>query len=242
MRTILITGASRGIGRAIAERFGKEEGARLVLNSLHGGEKLQSLSEELEKNGCRVLTCTGDVSDPVFVKYMVGEAEKTFGHIDVLVNNAGISMVGLIQDMSADDWNRILGVNLSAVHYCSQAVIPGMLKAGTGRIINISSVWGNIGASCEAAYSATKGGVNSYTKALGKELAPSHISVNALACGAIDTDMNRCFSEEDLAALSEEIPFGRLGEPSEAAEAVYALSQMPLYLTGQIVTMDGGWC
>ena len=135
----------------------------------------------------------------------------------------------------------LINTNLSAVHYLTRAVIPEMLKVKKGRIINVSSVWGEYGASCEVAYSASKGGVNAYTKAAAKELAPSGISVNAVACGCIKTDMLNVYSEEELAALSEQIPCGRLGNPDEIAEVLLKMAEMPAYLTGQIVTVDGGW-
>ena len=173
-----------------------------------------------------------------------------FGRIDVLINNAGISYVGLIQDTSDDIWQNVLNTNLSSVHYCTREVIPHMLKnrpdsdaepVTAGRIINISSVWGNVGASCEAAYSASKGGINAYTKACAKELAPSGISVNAIACGFVDTDMNGHLSEEERFDVISQIPASRAADPKEIAEIIYHTAQMPAYLTGQIITADGGW-
>ena len=171
--------------------------------------------------------------------------EKTmerFGGIDILINNAGISHIGLLGDMSNEEWHRVMGINLDSVFYCCREAIPYMLSKKSGSIINVSSVWGNIGASMEVAYSASKGAVNSFTKALAKELAPSNIRVNAAAFGTIDTRMNSCFSAEERTALEEEIPIGRYGTPQEAAECIYRLATAPAYLTGQIITMDGGWC
>ena len=162
-------------------------------------------------------------------------------HLDVLINNAGISYVGLLSEMSPSDWRKILSTNLDAVFYTSRLAIPLMLQKHSGKIINISSVWGNVGASMEVAYSASKGAVNSFTKALAKELAPSHIQVNAIACGIIDTDMNRCFSPEEMEALRQEIPCDRIGTPFEAAQTVRSILNAPAYLTGQIITLDGGW-
>jgi 3-oxoacyl-[acyl-carrier protein] reductase len=162
-------------------------------------------------------------------------------HLDVLVNNAGISHIGLLSDMTAEQWHRVMGVNLDSCFYTARAAIPLMLQEHAGHIINISSVWGNAGASMEVAYSASKGGMNAFTKALAKELAPSGIQVNAVACGVIDTAMNACFSEEDMNALKNEIPADRLGQPEEVAQLVYQLTQGPSYLTGQIITLDGGW-
>lgn len=242
MRNVLITGASRGIGKAIAERFACTD-CNLAVNSLNP-DRLDSELSELMRIRTRAGVCgtiiavPGDVGNPDFVKDMV--AGLPFKP-DVLINNAGISYVGLIQDMSDEDWNRIIATNLSAVHFCSKAVIPGMIASHSGHIINISSVWGCVGASCEAAYSATKGGVNAYTQALAKELAPSGISVNAIACGCIDTDMNRCFSEEERQELCDEIPAGRFATPAEVAELVYTLAGQSEYLTGQIIHFDGGW-
>jgi len=254
-RTIIVTGASRGIGRAIAIRFAAA-GCNVVINSVNGGEKLEetrqlclqayqeSISSCATGTTCpapSVLPIQCDVSDPGSAGRLIAEAYDRFGCIDVLVNNAGISYVGLIQDTDDLTWQKIINTNLSSVHYCTRAVIPHMLKEKRGHIINISSVWGNVGASCEAAYSASKGGINAYTKAAAKELAPSGISVNAIACGCIDTDMNKCFSSEDLLLLADEIPVGRLGTPKEIAETVYSVSELPVYLTGQIITADGGW-
>ena len=165
----------------------------------------------------------------------------TFGSIDILINNAGISRIGLLQDMSFGEWNLLISSNLSSVFHCCKLAIPGMVAAQDGRIINISSVWGVCGASCEAAYSASKGGVNALTRALAKELAPSHISVNAIACGAIDTEMNHFLHREELISLLEEIPAGRMGKAEEVADLAYHLAYKEDYLTGQIIGLDGGW-
>ena len=159
----------------------------------------------------------------------------------MLVNNAGISYIGLLTDMSVEEWQSVINTNLSSCFYTSRLAIPLMLQKHSGRIINISSVWGNVGASMEVAYSASKGGVNSFTKALAKELAPSNIQVNAISCGVIDTAMNHCFSQEEMDALREEIPADRLGQPKEVGQLVLQLIQAPAYLTGQILTIDGGW-
>ena len=160
---------------------------------------------------------------------------------DILINNAGISHVGLLTDMSLEEWNRVLQVNLTSMFCCCKHAIPPMVHEKSGRILNISSVWGNVGASCEVAYSASKGGVNGFTRALAKELGPSGITVNAIACGVIDTRMNRCFSEDERRQISEEIPVGRFGLPQEAASLALSLVNAPDYLTGQVITLDGGW-
>lgn len=173
---------------------------------------------------------------------MVSKTINVFGRIDVLVNNAGIAHIGMLQDMTFDEWNKIISTNLNSVYSCCHEVIPHMLSVGGGSIINVSSVWGVCGASCEVAYSASKGGINAFTKALGKELAASNISVNAVALGAIDTDMNKCFSDEDINALVDEIPANRLGKPSEIANYIFSLAtNSSKYLTGQVIQIDGGW-
>lgn len=163
------------------------------------------------------------------------------GGVDVLINNAGISHIGLLSEMSYEEWERILHTNLTSVFSCCKLAIPHMVSQKSGRIINISSDWGICGASCEVAYSATKGGINAFTKALAKELAPSNIQVNAIACGVIDTQMNACFSEEERAELADEIPAGRFGTPEETAHLAVQLATGNEYLTGQIITLDGGW-
>ena len=169
------------------------------------------------------------------------EIEGSFGPLDILINNAGISQIGLLQDMEFEEWDQLIASNLSSVFHCCKLAIPGMVRKQCGKIINISSVWGVCGASCEAAYSASKGGVNALTRALAKELAPSNIQVNAVACGAIDTDMNRFLSPGEREALLMEIPAGRMGRPEEAAELVFRLTEAPSYLTGQVIRLDGGW-
>ena len=241
MKTALITGASRGIGAAIATKLGKE-GYHLSLCCQNSPDLLNELAKELEQTyHISVMTHVGNVGDYSFVSKMVSDTLAHFGQIDVLINNAGISRVGLLCDMTPEQWNELLQVNLSSVFYTCKEVIPSMVRKKHGAILNISSVWGNIGASCEAAYSATKGGMNSLTQALGKELAPSNIPVNALACGCVDTSMNSCFSTDDLSALADEIPAGHFASPQEVADFAYQILTSPTYLTGQILTFDGGW-
>lgn len=238
----LITGASRGIGAAVAKELAKK-GYHLSLCCSRSVEQLQALAEQWkEEYRIQVLVFGGDVGNFDFVEEMVRETLQQFGQIDLLVNNAGISHIGLLTDMSVEEWNRILSVNLSSVFFACKCVIPSMVARQMGRIINISSVWGTVGASCEVAYSASKGGVNTLTKALAKELAPSGIQVNAIACGVIDTQMNACFDEEERQALAEEIPAGRFGTSEEVGQMVHLLAEGPEYLTGQILTFDGGWC
>lgn len=232
----LVTGASRGIGKAIAEALA-EAGYHLILTCSHTLPDLQEVAACLEEN-------MASPAPPWLRTHRNPLPYKSFAsldHLDVLVNNAGISYIGLLTDMSVEEWQHVLNTNLSSCFYTSRLAVPLMLLKHSGRIINISSVWGNVGASMEVAYSASKGGVNSFTKALAKELAPSNIQVNAISCGVIDTAMNHCFSPEEMNALREEIPADRLGQPEEVAKLVLQLIQAPTYLTGQILTLDGGW-
>lgn len=241
INTAFISGASHGIGKAIAYKLASK-GCHLALNCKNSKTILQELCEELqEKYGITALPLIGDISDAATVSQMFSQAQEYLGHINMLVNNAGISQIGLLSDLSVLDWQNLLNTNLSSVFYCCKQVIPQMVQRQSGKIVNISSVWGEVGASCEAAYSATKGGVNALTKALAKELAPSGIQVNAIACGCIDTRMNACFDPEERATLENEIPAGRYGTPEEVAELSWQLLSGNDYLTGQIIRLDGGW-
>ena len=237
-KTALITGASRGIGRACAEAFA-EAGYSLLLTCSRSMEELVALTKELsaQYGGCyRPLRADmGNIEEVV-------QVFSGLSSLDVLINNAGISYVGLLSEMSPADWRRLMAVNLDSCFYACKYAIPLMLKKHSGKIINVSSVWGSVGASMEVAYSASKGAVNAFTRALAKELAPSNIQVNAVACGVIDTSMNACFSKEELEALKREIPADRLGTPQEAAALILQTAQAPSYMTGQIITIDGGWC
>ena len=239
-KTVLVTGASRGIGKAIAVKFAKK-GYNVVINCDHREQELLQAQKEIEGYQTACTAFLGDMGDLSICEDLFRLIKKQYGSLDVLVNNAGISYIGLLQDMSSDDWNRIIHTNLTSVFNCCKLAIPMMLSAGQGKIVNISSVWGNVGASCEVAYSATKGGINAFTKALAKELAPSNIQVNAVACGAIDTEMNQFLEEDELIALIDEIPTGRLGRAEEVADLVYHLGYKNSYLTGQVIGLDGGW-
>jgi len=236
-KNALITGASRGIGKAIAEAFAAE-GYNLILTCSNTLPDLQALADNLTRQ--YEISCVplqADMGNYDHVKKVFQQISS----LDVLINNAGISHIGLLTDMTVEEWQRIMAVNLDSLFYTSKLAIPLMLQKHQGRIINISSVWGTMGASMEVAYSASKGGVNTFTKALAKELAPSNIQVNAIACGVIDTSMNSCFSPEDLDALRAEIPADRLGTPEEVARLALQLATGPSYMTGQIITIDGGW-
>lgn len=239
MKTAIITGASKGIGRALAQYYA-DHGWNLTINGGHDKAALRSTTEELTRI-TNVESVFGDISLEATSTQLVDQTLRRYGQIDLLINNAGISHIGLLHDMTDEQWQQILNTNLSSVFYCSREAVPYMIHQKSGRIINISSVWGVVGASCEVAYSATKGAINSFTMALAKELAPSNIPVNAIACGTIDTAMNSCFSEEERHALEEEIPCGRYGTPQEVAALALSLATSSSYLTGQIIRLDGGW-
>ena len=241
-KTVLITGASRGIGKSIAEIFAAN-GYNLVLVCKNTFEILKENSREL-RGKCPTLTIREyacDVSNPDSVRSLFESLKSEGVQIDIAVNNAGISYVGLLQDMTDNDWDEVIKTNLSGAFYTSRAVLPSMIARKEGRILNISSVWGNIGASTEVAYSASKGGLNAFTKALAKEVAPSGIVVNAIACGYIDTSMNAHLSTDEKESLYEEIPSGRPGTPDEVAGFVYQIATSSKYLTGQVIKFDGGW-
>jgi len=249
-KTVLITGVSRGIGRALALTFARAGYA--VSGCCHTRtDLLDSLSEELTALRTPHLLLQGELQNSAFPTDLIRQTVDRFGRLDVLINNAGVSLIRLATDTDDSLWEHTLAANLSSAFYCSRAAIPYLLKnrdredlpatAACGTILNISSVWGCSGASCEVAYSASKAGLNGLTAALAKELAPSKIAVNALACGVIDTDMNRCFSEEERAVLTESIPANRFATPEEVADAALLLVQMPAYLTGQIIGFDGGF-
>lgn len=239
-KTVLVTGASRGIGKAIAVKFAKK-GYNVAISCVRSKDRLMQAKKEIESYQVPCLAYIGDMGDMAACEELFELIRKQFGSLDVLVNNAGVSYIGLLQDMSVQDWDRVIHTNLNSVFNCCKLAIPGMISRKQGKIINISSVWGNVGASCEVAYSATKGAVNAFTKALAKELAPSSIQVNAVACGAIDTEMNQWMDESEFISLVEEIPAGRLGKAEEVADLVYHLGYKNSYLTGQVIGLDGGW-
>ncbi len=243
MKTACITGSSRGIGREIALRLARD-GYNLILNTGHDETSLIALKEEIigiTGNTDSVIISVGDIGNPDYVQKFISAGIKKFGGIDLLINNAGISYVGLITDMTNEDIAKVINTNLISAIYTSRETVPSMVHNKKGHIINISSMWGVVGSSCEAVYSATKGGLNAFTKALAKELAPSGVQVNAITLGVIDTDMNKCFNDEERAKLTEEIPMGRMARPSEVADLVLNIINSPTYLTGAIIDFDGGW-
>ncbi len=239
--TILITGASRGIGRAAALRFARE-GYHVAATARTDEEGLLRLSDDISAMHGSCRTFLADAASYSDMESVIGALLQQWGHIDILVNNAGIASLGLFTDMNPSDYEQLISVNLLSVLHCCRLTVPSMVEQKSGRIINISSVWGIAGASCEAVYSASKSGVNGFTRALAKELAPSGIAVNALACGVIDTQMNRAhLSGDELEELAEQIPAGRLASAEETADALWQLSRCPVYLTGQIIAFDGGF-
>ena len=239
-KTVLVTGSSRGIGKAIAVAFGRA-GARVVLNASRSKDQLEETKKEMEEMGVSCMAVLADVSDYNACNDMFLQIQDAFGPVDILVNNAGISHIGLFTDMTPEQWQHVLNVNLGSVLNCTHLAVPAMVHNKTGVILNISSMWGEAGASCEAVYSASKGGINAFTKAMAKELGPSGIRVNAIACGVIDTEMNACFSEEERAELADEIALMRFGKPEEVGRFALTLaSESASFLTGQIITLDGG--
>ncbi len=234
MKTALVTGASRGIGRSIAKAFASA-GYHVFAVAKTSWDALLCLQEEI---GCTPILA--DVSDANQVSSLYNTIFRQCDQLDVLINNAGISHIGLLQDMTVEEWDRIINTNLRSAFLCTQKALPSMIRNQQGCIVNISSMWGERGASCEVAYSASKGGINAFTKALAQEVAPSGIRVNAIACGAIDTDMNRFLSPEERAELEAGIGLGRFGTPQEVADlALYLCSAQSTYLTGQVITLDG---
>ena len=233
--TFLITGGTGAIGSALAREFAKTDDVIITYNTR--SDEAKRLCEELR---CEALQC--DVTDSASVNAAVEKVIRSYGHIDVLINNAGISQIKLLTDTTDEDWQQIIGVNLTGCFNMTRAVIPQMISRRQGAVINISSVWGVHGASCEAAYSASKAGMIGLTKALAKELGASGITVNALAPGVIESPMNSAhLSPEELAELAEETPLMRLGKPEEVAHAARFLAENR-FVTGQIIGVDGGFC
>ncbi|MEF2965144.1 3-oxoacyl-ACP reductase FabG [Paenibacillus sp. M1] len=239
--TVLVTGASRGIGAQIALRFASV-GMNVVIHYMNSHEAANEVARQCLDFGAKVFTVSADLRSREQIIRMKEKLESHGLKPDILVNNAGISHYGLLSDVDEEVWDDIMAVNLKSVFLCSQIFMPDMISQRFGRIINVSSVWGISGGSCEVAYSAAKGGVNAFTKALAKELAPSGVTVNAVAPGAVKTDMMGRFDEEELRQLEEEIPAGRLGDPGEISSLVYFLALPESgYITGQIISPNGGW-
>lgn len=233
-KVVLITGASRGIGAAAARCFAAH-GWAVAVNYVRSREKAEALAKEV----CG-LAVRADVSDEAAVEAMFSEVERTLGRVSALVNNAGVAHIGLFQDMSAGEWDRLFAVNVRGAFLCARRAVPGMINSGGGAIVNVSSMWGAVGGSCEAAYSASKAALIGFTKALAKELGPSGIRVNCVTPGLINTDMNRELSPEDISAVCDETPLGRMGTPEEAAEAIWWLTERGAFTTGAVLGVNGG--
>lgn len=241
MKTVLITGSSRGIGAAIARKLNDEY--KIIINYNKSKDKAFALMEELRETNPNVIAIKANVSDESEVENMFSIAEKNFGHVDILINNAGISHFSLIQDIDFGTWKDVINTNLNSVFLNSKRAIPNMISKQYGVIINMSSIWGEIGASMETLYSASKGAINTFTKAMAKELAPSGIRVNAIAPGIVDTDMMRNdFSESELLDLKKEVDTNRFAKPEEIAGLVsYLVSDEASYITGDIIHINGGF-
>lgn len=235
MKTAFVTGGSRGIGAAIVREL-CAIGYRVAFTYLNSKEKAEELARQC---GATAIYC--DVSEPESIKAAVKEAEQELGAIDVLVNNAGIAQIKMFNDITEEDWQRMLGVNLGGAYRASRAVLDSMLHKKSGSIINISSMWGEVGASCEVHYSASKAALIGFTKALAKELGPSGIRVNCISPGVIDTDMNSQLDSDARAALCDETPLCRIGNADEVAKAVaFLASDESSFITGQVVSVNGG--
>lgn len=240
-KTVIVTGASKGIGAATAILFA-QKGYNVVINYNESYESANLLARSLSENGFSVTTQKANVANRLEAELLIKETLYKFGRIDVLVNNAGVAFEGLISQTDEVEYDRIMDINLKGVFNCSKAVTQVMVNQQSGKIINVSSMWGETGASYEVAYSASKAGVIGLTKALAKELAPSGITVNAVTPGLIETSMNKNISVEDLNAFVESIPLGRMGTADDVAQAIYFLaSENADYITGQILGVNGGY-
>lgn len=241
MKTVLITGASRGIGAAAARLFA-QSGYAVAINYHHSQQEAQRLAEDIKAHGGDAVAVYADIANAKEVAAMMQTVMERFGHLDVLIHNAGICLQKVITDVTDTEWRHMLGVHLDGAFYCARAVIPHMLQQGNGRILTVTSMWGETGASCEVPYSAAKAGLIGFTKALAKELGPSGITVNGVAPGVIQTDMCTTLSAETLEALKEETPLCRLGTPEDVAQALLFLaSENASFITGQVLGVNGGY-
>lgn len=240
-KTVLITGASRGIGSSVAKVFA-ENNYNVIINYFRSEKQALSLETALINAGCHAMAYRADISKRCEVQAMVNKAIEKFGSIDVLINNAGISQQKLFTDITEDEWDNMINIHIKGMFNCSQLVLPYMISKKQGKIINISSIWGIVGASCEVHYSTAKAGIIGFTKALAKEVGPSNIQVNCVAPGVIETDMNNFLNEEEKAYLVEDTPLMRFGKPEEVAENIlYLASNKANFITGQVIGVNGGF-
>lgn len=239
-KTVLVTGGSRGIGAAVCERFA-QEGWKVAVNYNRSKEQAEALAKQLVARGCDACAVRADVSDRAQVDQMVKDVTERFGKINALVNNAGIAQQKLFSDITDSDWNTMFDVNVKGMYYCCQAVLPGMIHSKSGSIINVSSMWGITGASCEVHYSAAKAAVIGFTKALAKEVGLSGIRVNCVAPGVVATDMNQNLTQQTLDELKEETPLGLIGTPEDIANSIWFLAgEESRFMTGQVISPNGG--
>jgi len=239
-KNVLITGASRGIGAACARRYAMA-GYTVIIHYNKSKSKAEALQKELSDKGLSALTLCADLADPNAAEQLVKKAQELVGGIDILINNAGVALNAMFCDTTLEDWNRLFTVNITSMAQITRASLPYMVHQKKGYIVNLSSVWGITGASCEVAYSASKAAVIGFTKALAKELGPSGIFVNCVAPGVIDTDMNADLDEEAIAFLQDETPLGKIGTPEDIAETVFFLgSEANQFTTGQVISPNGG--
>lgn len=239
-KTVLVTGASGGIGRAIAERFARE-GYAVAVHYNNGKENAEAIVQQLTVAGCTAMTVQADIGNSAQVQRMVETVSSTLGDIDILINNAGIAQQILFTDITDEDWRNMFAVHVDGTFYCTRAVLPTMIRQKQGCIVNVSSMWGQVGGSCEVHYSAAKGAIQAMTKALAKELGPSGIRVNCVAPGVIQTEMNKLLDTETLEALRQETPLEILGTAEHVADLVYFLcSAQAAFITGQIMSVNGG--
>ncbi len=239
MKTVIVTGGSRGIGAAIVKELASNN-YNIVLNYNNSEQSAKKIQNELKENGINIEIFKADVSKRDEVKQLIDFTIEKYNNIDVLINNAGIDQIKLFMDTTDEDWNNIIQTNLTSVFYCSQEVLKNMIHNKNGCIINISSIWGITGASCEVAYSASKAAIDGMTKALAKEMGPSNIRINSIAPGFVETDMNKNIPEEEIEEIKNEIPLGRISKPEEITKSIKWLIEDE-YVTGQIISVNGGW-
>lgn len=239
MKNIIVTGGSRGIGKCLVENLAKE-GHNVILNYNKSKKQAEQVKKSLEEQGLKIEIFKADVSNREEVKRLIKFAIKNMGNVDVLINNAGIAKLQMFQDVTEETWNEIMDTNLKSVYYTIQEVLPNMINQKSGCIINISSIWGIVGASCEAVYSASKAGMDAITKSLAKELGPSNIRVNSIAPGVINTDMNSSLDEKIKEEIKKETPLEKIGDPIDIYRCAKWLIEDE-FTTGQVISVNGGY-